>query len=178
VLFAFSLFSEFVVRPGMNSCKFSEDETTKALYALYQMPISQVQNNMQSHGSKTAIGVRSPNSLQYGLNQNMSSSDMSDRGRKKLVIKEKTMPGINNDMHRFSNSVKANVQVSGKNRSLNGLNQRPADLNPVKKMTSSSKHLTRPDNMIEEKHVPKETEKQVNGGTSFISELICCYLFL
>ncbi|XP_014501408.1 uncharacterized protein LOC106762170 isoform X1 [Vigna radiata var. radiata] len=150
--------------PGMNSCEFSEDETTKALYALYQMPISQVQNNMQSHGTETAIGVSSPNSLQYGLNQNMSSSDMSDRGRKKLVIKEKTMSGINNDMHRFSNSVKANVQVSGKNRSLNGLNQHPADLNPVKKMTNSSKHLSRPDNMIEEKHVPKENEKQVNGG--------------
>ncbi|KAK7354795.1 hypothetical protein VNO80_20288 [Phaseolus coccineus] len=150
--------------PGLNSCKFSEDETTKALYASYQPPISQVQNNMQSHGSKTAIGVSSPNSLQYGLNQNMASSDMSDRGRKKLVIKEKTMPGINNDMHWSSNSVKANVQVSGKNRSLNGLNQHPADLNPVKKMMSSSKHLTRPDNMIEEKRVPKEKEKQVNGG--------------
>ncbi|QCE13241.1 hypothetical protein DEO72_LG11g234 [Vigna unguiculata] len=150
--------------PGMNSCEISEDETTKALYALYQMPISQVQNNMQSHGTETAIGVSFPNSLQYGLNQNMSSSEMSDRARKKLVIKEKTMSGINNDMHRFSNSVKANVQVSGKNRSLNGLNQHPADLNPVKKMTNSSKHLGRPDNLIEEKHVPKENEKQVNGG--------------
>ncbi|CAJ1975979.1 unnamed protein product [Sphenostylis stenocarpa] len=148
--------------PGMNSCEFSEDETTKALYALYQMPISQVQSNIQSHGTETALGVSSTNSFQYGLNQNMCSSDMCDRGRKKLVIKEKAISGINNDMRRFSNSVKANVQVSGKNRSLNGLNQHPADFNPMKKM-SSSKQLGKPDKMIEEKHVPKENEKKVNG---------------
>ncbi|WVZ14928.1 hypothetical protein V8G54_012494 [Vigna mungo] len=160
----------------MNSSEFSEDETTKALYALYQMPISQVQNNMQCHGTETAIGVSFPNSLQYGLNHNMSSSDMFDRGRKKLVFKEKTMFGINNDMHRFSNSVKASVQVSRKNRSLNGLNQHPAELNPVKKTTNSSKHLSWPENMIEGKHVPKENEKQVNGGISFISDMLFIFV--
>lgn len=160
----------------MNSCDFSEDETTKALYASYQMPISNGQNNMQSHGTETAIGVSC--TLQYGLNHKMSTFDMlSDREKKKHVIKEKTMSGINNDVLQFPNSAKTNVQVSGKNRSLNAMNHHPADLNPMKK-TSSSKHLSRLDNMIEEKNVPKEKEKQVNEGTSFISELICCYLFL
>ncbi|KAH1147310.1 hypothetical protein AAZX31_15G146600 [Glycine max] len=150
--------------PGMNSCDFSEDETTKALYASYQMPISNGQNNMQSHGTETAIGVSSTDALQYGLNHNMSSSDMlSDRGKKKHVIKEKTMSGINNDVLQFPNSAKTNVQVSGKNRSLNVMNQHPADLNPMKKM-SSSKHLSSLDNMIEEKSVPIEKEKQVNEG--------------
>nr|KYP50137.1 hypothetical protein KK1_028121 [Cajanus cajan] len=107
--------------PKMNSCNVSEDETTKALYAMYQMPISEGQNNMQSHG-------------------------------------------INNDGLQFPNSAKINSQISGKNRSLNGMNQHAAaDLNPMKKM-SSSKHLSRLENMIEEKHVPKDKEKQVNGG--------------
>ncbi|CAJ1969779.1 unnamed protein product [Sphenostylis stenocarpa] len=101
----------------MNLC---EDETTKALYALYQMPISHVQSNIQSHGTQTALGVSSTNSLQYGLNQNMPSSDMCERGRKKLVIKEKAISGINNDMHRFSNSVKANVQKSALGHGLTG----------------------------------------------------------
>ncbi|KAG4990523.1 hypothetical protein JHK87_023980 [Glycine soja] len=148
--------------PGMNSCDFSEDETTKALYASYQIPISDGQNNMQSHGTETAIGVSC--TLQYGLNHKMSTFDMlSDREKKKHVIKEKTMSGSNNDVLQFPNSAKINVQVSGKNRSLNDMNQHPADLNPMKK-TSSSKHLSRLDNMIEEKNVPKEKEKQVNEG--------------
>ncbi|TKY72634.1 bidirectional sugar transporter SWEET12 [Spatholobus suberectus] len=150
--------------PGMNSCDFSEDDTKNALYALYQMPISEGQNNMQSHGTETAIGVSSTNALQYGLNHRISSSDMlSDRGKKKHVIKEKTMSGTNNDVLQFTNSAKTNAQVSGKNRSLNSMNQHPADLKPMKK-TSSSKHLSRLDNMIEEKLVPKDKEKQVNGG--------------
>ncbi|XP_020232563.1 uncharacterized protein LOC109812911 isoform X2 [Cajanus cajan] len=151
--------------PKMNSCNVSEDETTKALYAMYQMPISEGQNNMQSHGIETALGVGSSDSLQYGLNHKMSSSDMlSDRRKKKHVTKEKTMSGINNDGLQFPNSAKINSQISGKNRSLNGMNQHAAaDLNPMKKM-SSSKHLSRLENMIEEKHVPKDKEKQVNGG--------------
>ncbi|XP_027338643.1 uncharacterized protein LOC113852537 [Abrus precatorius] len=149
--------------PGMNSCDFSEDETTKALYALYQMPISEGPNNMQSHGAGTVIGVSSTDALQYGLHHKMSSSDvLSDRGKKKHVIKEKTTSGINNDMVQLSNSAKTNTQVSRKNRSLNDMNQHPADLNPTK--MSSSKHLSRFGNMIEEKHVPKKKEKQVNGG--------------
>ncbi|KAK7412954.1 hypothetical protein VNO78_04742 [Psophocarpus tetragonolobus] len=150
--------------PGMNSCNFSEDETTKALYSLYQMPISEGQNNTQSHRTETAIGVTSSaDVLQYGLIHKMSSSDvLSDRGKKKHVIKEKTMSGINNDMFQFPNSEKIKVQVSGKNRSLNGMNQHPADLKPMKKM-SSSKHLSRLDK-IEEKHMPKSKEKLVNEG--------------
>ncbi|KAK7329412.1 hypothetical protein VNO77_23579 [Canavalia gladiata] len=150
--------------PRMNSCDFSEDETTRALYSLYQMPISEGQNNMQSNGIGAAIGVNTTDALQYGMNHKMSSSDvLSDRGKKKHAIKEKTVSGINNDMLPFSNSAKNNAQVSGKNRSLNDMNQHPADLKPMKKM-SSSKHLSRFNNMIEVKHVPNEKETQVNGG--------------
>ncbi|CAJ1940275.1 unnamed protein product [Sphenostylis stenocarpa] len=47
------------------------------------------------------------------------NSDMCDRGRKKLVIKEKAILGIDNDMHQFSNSVKANVQKSTLGHGLN-----------------------------------------------------------
>lgn len=173
-IIAFSSFSEFVVRSGMNSCNVSEDETTQALHNLYKMPISEGQNNVQIHGTEIANGVSSTDALQYGLNHKMSSSDMLSGRGKKHIVKEKTMLGINNDEPQFSNSAKTNVQVFGKNRSLNGINQHPSDLNPMKKM-SSSKHLSKLDNMIEEKHVSKDKEKQVNGGTSFILELLYCY---
>ncbi|GAU30905.1 hypothetical protein TSUD_381200 [Trifolium subterraneum] len=59
--------------PGMNSCDFSEDETTKALYQ-NQKPVSEDQN--KTHASETAFGVSSADALQFGLNHNKSSSDI------------------------------------------------------------------------------------------------------
>lgn len=153
----------------MNSCDISEDETTKALYALYQMPMSEGQNNLQTHASETAFGESSAESsadaLKFGLNQKNSSSDvLPDRGMKKHVFKEKMMSG------------KINAQASGKNRSMNDVNQHPTDSKPMK--TMSSKHSSRFDNMIEDKHVSEEKEMQISGGTSFNLELIYCYFRL
>lgn len=180
VLLAPHCYSEFVFRPGMNSCDISEDETTKAVQAFYQLPISECQNNMQTHATGTAIGVSSADSLQFGLNHKKSSSDVLPDGvKKKHVVKEKTMSGINNDVLQFSNSAKINAQVSGNNRSLNDMNQQPADSNPMKKM--GSKQSSRFNNIVEEKHVPKKNDKQVNGGTSFILEIFvsdCNFLFV
>lgn len=150
----------------MNSCDFSEDETTNALRALYQMPISEGQNNMQTHATETAVGVSSGDALKFGLNHKKSSSGvLLDRGKKKHVIKEKIMSGINNDMLQLSNSAMISAQVSGKNKSLNYMDHHPADSNPMKKL--NSKHSSR-FNMLEEKHVPKVKEEQIHGGTSFI----------
>jgi hypothetical protein len=152
--------SEFVIRPGMNSCDFSEDETTKALHALYQMPISEGQNNLQTHASETAFGLSSADALQFGLNHKKSSSDvLLNQGKKKHVLKEKTMSG------------KINVQASGNNKSLNDMNQHPTDSKSTRMM--SSKHSSR---LIDEKHVSEEKEKQISGGgTSVIFKLIYCY---
>ena len=68
--------------------------------------------------------MSSSDALQFGLNHRMSSSDVtSDRGKKKHGVKEKTMAGINNDMHHLSNTAKNNAQESGKNRSWTDMNQ-------------------------------------------------------
>ncbi|XP_020226190.1 uncharacterized protein LOC109807896 [Cajanus cajan] len=143
--------------PRMNRCNISEEETTKALYALYQMPIPEGQNNMQSHATGPETGVTSVDALQLGLNHQKSSSDvMFDLGKKKNSMNEKAKPGINNDMHQLSNTEKNNAQESVKNRNLNDMNQWPADSNRTKK--SNSKHL------IEEKKTVKAKEKQRNGG--------------
>ncbi|KAJ1395192.1 Zinc finger, CW-type [Sesbania bispinosa] len=149
--------------PGMNRCNISEEETTKALYALYQMPISEGQNNMQIHPIGPETGLSSADALQFGLNHKKSSSDvMSDRGKKKHGIKEKKKLGISSDMHQLSNTAKINAQESGKNRSSVDVNQQPTDSNHMKK--SNSKHLNRLNNSIEEKNIPKEKEKQISGG--------------
>ena len=132
--------------PGMNSCDFSEDETTKALYASYQVPISEGQNNLQTHASETAFGVSSADASQFGLNHKKSNSNvLLDQGKKKPVFKEKIMSG------------KLNAQVSGKNRNLN---QHSTDSKPMK-----MKHPSRSNNTIEERHVSEEREKQTSEGT-------------
>jgi len=146
----------------MNSCDISEDETTNALY---QMPMSEGQNNIQTHASETAFGVNSADALKFGRNQKNSSSDvLPDRGMKKHVFKEKMMSG------------KINAQASGKNRSMNDVNQHPTDSKPMK--TMSSKHSSRFDNMNEDKYVSEEKEMQISGGTSFNLGLIYCYFRL
>uniref|UniRef100_A0A0R0J8U8 CW-type domain-containing protein n=1 Tax=Glycine max TaxID=3847 RepID=A0A0R0J8U8_SOYBN len=124
--------------PGMNRCNISEEETTKTLYASYQMPIFVGQNNMQNCATGPETEVRSVDALQLGLNHKKSSSDvMLDRGKKKHGINEKARSVINNDIG-------------------------PADSNRMKK--SISKHSSRLNNLIEEKNTPKVKEKQMNGG--------------
>ncbi|XP_061349135.1 cysteine-tryptophan domain-containing zinc finger protein 7-like [Gastrolobium bilobum] len=146
--------------PGMNRCDILEEETTKAIYNLCQMPISEGQSNVQSHATGPENGAA--DALQFDLNHKKSSSGvMFDLGKKKRGIKEKTKSGINNDIHQLSNRAKNHAQESGKNRSLNDMNQQPADSNCLKK--SSSKHLSGLNNLIEEKGIPKEKEKQMNG---------------
>ncbi|XP_050920853.1 cysteine-tryptophan domain-containing zinc finger protein 3 isoform X2 [Lathyrus oleraceus] len=131
--------------PGMNSCDFSEDETTKALYASYQMPISEGQNNLQTHASETAFGVSSADASQFGLNHKKSNSSvLHDQGKKKPFFKERIVS-------------KLSAQASGKNRNLN---QHPTDSKPMK-----MKHPSRSNNTIEEKCASEEREKQTSEGT-------------
>lgn len=157
--------SEILVRPGMNRCNISEEETTKSLYALYQMPISDGQNNMQSHFTGPKIGVQ--------------SDVMVDRGNKKHGINEKAKPGLNSDRHQLSNTVKNAQESNVKSRSLNDMNQRSADSNRMKK--SNSQNLNKLNNLIEDKRVPKAKEYEMNGGISFTLGFICfvaaSYLF-
>ncbi|KAE9591088.1 putative transcription factor & chromatin remodeling CW-Zn family [Lupinus albus] len=148
--------------PGMNRCDISEEETTNALYALYQMPISECQYNMQSHVTGTASGVSSVDTVQFGLNQKRSSFDLlSVQGKKKQPIKEKTMAGIKNYM--------TDDQESGRNISLIDMNSHLADSNPMKNM--SSKGFSTCNNLIEEKHVSKEKQKQINGDDRKVIKL-------
>ncbi|XP_014505537.1 uncharacterized protein LOC106765429 [Vigna radiata var. radiata] len=149
--------------PGMNRCNISEEETTKSLYALYQIPISEGQNNMQSHVTEPKIGVKSIDTLQlFHVDKKSSSDVMLDRGNKKHGIHEKAKPGLNIDRHQLSNTVKNGQESNVKNRSLNDMNQRSANSNRMKK--SNSQNLNRLNNFKEDKKALKAKEYQINGG--------------
>ncbi|KAM3704844.1 hypothetical protein ACJW31_03G036800 [Castanea mollissima] len=109
--------------PGMNQCSFSEEETTNALNALYQVPISQIQNNQQTYPVGTAPGgtlLEAPH-----LNQNCQDlvfSAVTSGGKNKLRAKTVS----NEDPHIGSKDVlnfKKNQQVPVKSKGLQNLKQ-------------------------------------------------------
>jgi hypothetical protein len=155
----------------MNRCDFSEEETTKALHALYQLPVSESQNNPQNHISGTALGVSSGDVQHLDQNnQNSSSHAISNRGKKKYGFKEIANAGTIAAPFQISNSTKKQLQESAKSRSLNDMNQRRAEPNPMKK--SSSQHLSRSHDLVVEKDMPNHKKKSINGGMYLTSEII------
>lgn len=107
----------------MNRCSFSEEETTNALNALYQVPISQIQNNQQTYPVGTAPGgtlLEAPH-----LNQNCQDlvfNAVTSGGKNKLGAKTVS----NEDPHIGSKDVlsfKKNQQVPVKSKGLQNLSQ-------------------------------------------------------
>ncbi|XP_039058315.1 cysteine-tryptophan domain-containing zinc finger protein 7-like [Hibiscus syriacus] len=115
--------------PGMNRCDISEDDTTKALNALYQIPIAENQNNPQNHASGTMSAH-----LQHLDQKNSSfiSHVSSIQGKKKHDPKEVRKAG-NSGLSLMSNSKKNQKQESMKIRSLKNMTQVPAESNLAKK---------------------------------------------
>lgn len=149
----------------MNRCDVSEDETTKALHALYQLPVPESQNNPQNHVSGTALGVSSGDVQHLDQNHlNSSSHDIFNRGKKKHSSKEIANAGTSGGPFQISNSTKKQLQESAKSRSLNDMNQRRAESIPMKK--SSSQHLSRLHNLVVEKDMPN-IKSSINGGMYF-----------
>ncbi|KAJ7955064.1 CW-type zinc-finger protein [Quillaja saponaria] len=139
--------------PGMNRCDISQEETTKVLLALYQIPVSESQTNMQNHATGTALGVSSSD-VQHDLKHLIPDSQvMSNRGKKQYGSKEITKAGRSNKRN--------DIQESVKNRSLHE-NQHLAEVNLMKK--SSSQHLSKLQDLVMEKHMPKTIGKQMNSG--------------
>ncbi|KAG2727151.1 hypothetical protein I3843_01G141700 [Carya illinoinensis] len=148
---------------GMNHCDISEEETTKALNALYQLPVPESQTKLQNHATGTTLGVSLGDKQHLDENnQNLSSHGISNRGKKKPGFKEKANAGTIGGPFQVSNSTKNKLQESEKSRSLNDTNQHLAEANPMKK--SSSQHLNVLRNLIAEKDMPSQREKPINEG--------------
>ncbi|XP_017630350.1 cysteine-tryptophan domain-containing zinc finger protein 3 isoform X3 [Gossypium arboreum] len=149
--------------PAMNRCNVDEDETTKAVLALYNVPAVESRTNLQSNSGNIMSRLPSANALQPEQNQqSFGSRVMPPAGRKKDSLKE-----ISNAM---LTPMKKNMQSSIQSGSLNGVIQFPVvgesglqhpsqcDL-PVKKHKNKSK----------EKH--KLVEHSSDGGDARTSNM-------
>lgn len=138
----------------MNHCDISEEETTKALYALYQLPVTEGQNNLQSY----ANGPASVITLDHGqhLDQKHQSPDsaaISVRAKKRAC---------DNGGIQISNTTKNRLQDSVKNRSLNEKNHPPSESKEMK--GSSSLHFIKSCNSDFDNSITKQKKEQMNGG--------------
>ena len=123
----------------MNRCDISEEETTKALNALYQVQVAENQNNPQNHVNGTMSLVTSAY-LQH-LDQNNSSFNsqvLSIRGKKKHDLKQ-VQKGGSSGLSQMSNTKKNQQQESLKSRSLNDMTQVPVESNLKKKSSFQQK---------------------------------------
>lgn len=119
--------------PGMNSCDFSEDETTRAVNETYQILFAEGQANLQNNGN----GTLSSNATAYlqdcGLNNpGLNFQAISSPGKKNLNLKENPKTGGVHGPTQISVSKKRQLQESNKSRGLNKKAQSPLELNAVK----------------------------------------------
>ncbi|XP_022770965.1 uncharacterized protein LOC111314157 isoform X3 [Durio zibethinus] len=75
--------------PAMNRCSVDEEETTKAVFALYQVPALESQTNLPSNPGSIMSRLPSADALQPDQNQrNFGSHATPTAGRKKHGLKE------------------------------------------------------------------------------------------
>ncbi|KAG1338644.1 hypothetical protein COCNU_04G009500 [Cocos nucifera] len=159
-LVTFSLF--FWFKPGMNSCEISEEETTKALNALYVVPVAPGSGvNLEGHHNISASGITTTNA-QY-LNQKFEQNSQSVPAIRKRKNGPKDASKVSNHSTQFSNPVKMNQQASIKNRSLNNASQYPYETNSVDKVGIG--HARKLTDFSSEKQKHKQKEKHKNLGS-------------
>ncbi|XP_042475090.1 cysteine-tryptophan domain-containing zinc finger protein 7-like isoform X2 [Macadamia integrifolia] len=153
--------------PGMNRCDFSEEETTRALYAAYQVPITEGQNNIHSLPDGVALDeVRRLDDSHLDVRLQA----LPGSAKKKPGSKEASSAANHVGSIHFSSSTKKNQQASVKSRSLNDVNQVPLDSNPVNKpvlqQLSKSGDLSVDKLMHKQKEKHKLSEHYLDGGVA------------
>lgn len=136
--------------PGMNRCDISEEETTRALHALYQMPLPDNLNSLQNPAGRSAAGVISGDMHGLGGNSQIAGFNyLANGGKKKHKLRETPNTSSNHDPMLTTNSQHELV----KSRSLKNVNQPVAESNsisksnaqiPVKSSDVFGKHLNKP----------------------------------
>ncbi|PSS18209.1 MORC family CW-type zinc finger protein [Actinidia chinensis var. chinensis] len=147
--------------PGMNRCDISEEETTKALHALYQFPLPDSQN----HGSKTAAGVSSTDARHFDQNYlNLSSNGIPSQRKKKQGSKAAGYAVSNGGPIQIPCLTKNIRQHAGKRSCLNDMNEPFLESNLMS--NSSVRNLSKSCNFPVDKSTHKHKEKHVNSGDS------------
>lgn len=134
----------------MNRCSVDEEETTKAVFALYQVPVAENQNNLQNNPGNIMSRLPSADALQPDQNQrSFGSNAMPSAGRKKHSLKE-TSNAMDKD---GPTPTKKNVQSSARSGSLTDVTRSPVVGEP------GLQHLSRSSDLSVEKHKNKQKEK-------------------
>lgn len=148
--------------PGMNRCDISEEETTKALHSLYQIPPPENQNGAQYQPERTAPGVNSVDQFNFNY-QNIVSDYMTDGKKKQYKLNETSNKGSKAGL----GPAAKNLQLDAvKKDALNDMKQFTT-VNPVKK--SNGQHLNKSDNS---KHSNRQKQEHVPGGNANLKRKI------
>lgn len=134
----------------MNRCSVDEEETTKAVFALYQVPAVENQTNLQSNPGSIMSRLPSADTLLPDHNQrSFGSNAMPTAGRKKHSSKE-----ISNSVDKDGPTpMKKNMHSSVRSESLTDVTQSPVVGEP------GLQHLLKC-NLPVEKHKCKQKEKR------------------
>lgn len=145
----------------MNRCSFTEEETTKALIALYQPAAPESQTNLHTNPGGIFSGATLTN-FRHHPDQNPRNLS----GKKKHGVKVMSNSTNKDSPSRLSNSTKKSTQASAKSRSLNDVHNSPLVNEPDFQLLSKSI-----DGTVENKQKYKEKNKLVEphafGGNLF-----------
>lgn len=124
----------------MNKCSISEEETTRALYEFYGMPVPERQN----HGHGNTIGGIATSGIAHPPSHTLHVTSFSEHngGKKKHRLKEMSDAVSSDDIPQLSGSIKKKVTKSGKDRSLSDVNQSRQVSEPGFQKVSRSTDLT------------------------------------
>ncbi|XP_039136235.1 cysteine-tryptophan domain-containing zinc finger protein 7-like isoform X3 [Dioscorea cayenensis subsp. rotundata] len=144
------------LQPGMNRCNISEEETTKALNALYQMPVPQSNTSLNGVPNVAASNtiLPDPHHLSHALDNNVNSAGAI--GKKKHKLKDQANPVNDSASLLISSSAKKNQLASFKSRSLNDVNH-PLDSNMPSKVVLE--HVSKSTDFSSDKQNLKHKEK-------------------
>ncbi|KAK9161507.1 hypothetical protein Syun_007848 [Stephania yunnanensis] len=146
--------------PGKNSCSVSEDETTKALNALYQLPVQDNQSNLHGQFSTQVTFPGTQPIVQMPQENNLAT--IVNGGKKKQGPKEITnAAGYVGSLPVLSSTKKTQSQ-STKSRSLNDMNQSPLDFNLTNK--SALEHSSKSSDSAATKRKHKQKEKRESAS--------------
>ncbi|OIV95409.1 hypothetical protein TanjilG_06278 [Lupinus angustifolius] len=107
--------------PDMNRCSFSEDETTKALFALCQGPPPEGQSNLKNVSGSVVVGGTMATVQRPDVHQ-LNNGQHAVPGGKSKIVKDMSNSANKDDFSPLSPAIKKNLQSSVKSKSLNDVN--------------------------------------------------------
>ncbi|GKV04956.1 hypothetical protein SLEP1_g17033 [Rubroshorea leprosula] len=147
--------------PGMNRCGVSEEETTRAVIALYQVPATENQTNLNSNIGNNISRTQAAD-IQHPYQSHGSNGlhATSSGGRKKHGLKEISNVTEKDGLAQLSHSMKKTVQASDRTGSVNDVSQSPIVGEP------GFQNLSESCDLLAEKHRNKRKEKHKVPGHS------------